>query len=84
MKSTEFLYELDMDVLAKMIYFDALQYKLNCAKRLYRRLHYEVEGKSRAQVEKEYGSVSIINRMFFVEKAIEHTKRLIKEKEEME
>ncbi len=67
MKSTEYLYDLNFESLSKMKYFDGLQYKLNCAKKLYASLY-------KNDIEHE--------RQFYVHKAIKHTERLLREKEE--
>ena len=71
MKTTEYLYELDKASLEKMLYFDALQYKINCARRLWNKLNIE----SRVD-----HSFELNERMFYVWKAWKHTERLLEEK----
>ncbi len=73
MKTTEYLYELDINTLSKMMYFKALQYKANCAKRLWNKL--DVESKTN-------NSFEINERMFYVWKAWKHTEKLLGEKDE--
>ena len=70
MKTTEYLYELNIDSLSKMKYFDALQYKANCTKRLWNKL--DVESKTN-------NSFEINERMFYVWKAWKHSERLLGE-----
>lgn len=69
MKKTEYLYDLNIDYLSKMLYYDALQYKLNCANRLYKKLHTSTEDPER---------------LFYVWKAIEHTRGLLNERDEQD
>jgi len=73
MKTTEYLYELNIESLEKMKYFDALQYKANCAKRLYNKLEQE---------SKTNNSFELHERKFYVFKAWKHTLKLLKEREE--
>ena len=73
MKSTEYLYELDIEMLEKMLYFPALQYKANSAKRLWNKLNIE---------QKTNNSFELNERMFYVWKAWKHTEKLLLEKDE--
>ena len=73
MKTTEYLYELDIASLEKMLYFDALQYKANCAKRLWNKL--EAESKTN-------DSFDLHERKFYVWEAWGHNKKLLREREE--
>jgi len=73
MKTTEYLYELDIASLREMKYFDALQYKANCAKRLWNKLNNE-----RVTI----NSFELHERMFYVWKAWKHTEELLNEREE--
>ena len=73
MKTTEYLYELNVESLEKMKYFDALQYKLNCATRLWNKLDKE---------SKTNNSFELHERKFYVWKAMKHTRRLLGELDE--
>ena len=75
MKKTEYLYELDGLMLSKMYYFDGLQYKANCAKRLWNKLNAEQSTNK---------SFELHERMFYVWKAWKHTEGLIDERDERE
>jgi hypothetical protein len=73
MRSTEYLYELDLESLEKMKYFEALRYKANCAKRLYTKL----------EKEKVFNnSFELQERIFYVYRAWKHTEKLINEKDQ--
>ena len=67
MKSTQYLYELNIWRLESLEYFEALEYKLECAKILFKKLYLANEDKER---------------QFWVNKAIVHTEMLIKEGDE--
>ena len=73
MRTTEYLYELNLDTLSKMLYFDGLQYKVNCAKRLWNKLERESETNK---------SFDMHERKFYVWKAWKHSERLLNEREE--
>jgi len=73
MKTTEYLYELNINNLEKMKYFDALQYKANCAKRLWNKLEQE---------SKTNDSFNLHERKFYVWKAWRHTLKLLEERDE--
>ena len=73
MKKTEYLYELNSNNLSKMLYFNGLQYKANCAKRLWNKLNEE---------QKTNSSFELHERMFYVWKAWKHTEGLINERDE--
>ena len=75
MKQTEYLYELNIKSLENMKYFQGLQYKSNCAKRLYNKLNEE---------SKTNYSDELHERKFHVYKAWKHNERLMNEREEME
>ena len=68
MKTTKYLYGVDLQFLSDMRYFDALKYKLDSAKKLYWKLYEEAGDPIR---------------MFHIEKAMNHTQQLIDEKDEM-
>lgn len=68
MKTTRYLYDVDLDFLSEMRYFDALRYKRDSAKKLYWKLYEEAGDPVR---------------MFHIEKAIKFTEDLINEKDEM-
>jgi len=68
-KSTQYLYGIDPLELENKFYKEALQYKLDSAKKL----HVELYGKDRT-----YGS-DIHKRLFYVQKAIKHTEMLLYE-----
>jgi hypothetical protein len=73
MKNTEYLYDLNLEMLEKMTYFQALQYKANCAKRLYNDL---------LKQSKTDSSFELHERKFYVYKAWKHTLGLLNEREE--
>ena len=75
MKTTEYLYDLNIDMLEQMKYFDALQYKANCARRLYNKLVAE---------SKYDNSFELHERKFYVYKAWKHTEKLLRERDEQE
>ena len=72
MLTSQYLYNIKPEELENKYYYEALDYKLICAKTLYNRMLY-IPRKS----EKE----SI--RMFYIEKAMKHLIDLINEKDEM-
>ena len=71
MKTSEYLYELNMDSLSKMKYFDGLQYKVNCARRLWNKLEKE------SMTNHDF---DLHERKFYVWKAWKHSERLLNEK----
>ena len=75
MKKTEYLYELDIQSLENMLYFDGCQYKANCAKRLWNKLDKESNTNH---------SFELRERMFYVWKAWKHSEGLVNEREERE
>ena len=73
MRTTEYLYELNIAVLEEMKYFDAIQYKANCAKKLWVKLEEE---------SKLDPSFELHERKFYVWEAWGHNKKLLREREE--
>lgn len=71
MLNTEYLYNINPKGLEDKLYFEALEYKLEKGKKLYSELYDAKDKESQ-------------NRKFYVYKAIEHTRKLIEEKEQME
>lgn len=68
--STQYLYSIKKQELENKFYFEALRYKLEAGKRLQKQLYL-------AEEDSEYNRV----RLFFVEKAIRHTNKLINEED---
>jgi len=68
MKTNEYLFELDEVMLSKMLYYPAIQYKANCAKRLWNKLEKESKMKD---------SFELHERKFYVWKAWQHTLGLL-------
>jgi len=73
MKTTEYLYELDLESLENMKYFKALQYKSNCARRLYSKLLNESKIDTSDELEE---------RKFYVYRAWQHNEKLLRERDE--
>ena len=72
MHSTQYLYGIDPEELYGMYYYDALEYKYEKGKELYFRLYNEDRDED-ADI-----------RMFYVNKAVEHTAGLIDERTTVE
>jgi len=73
MMKTEYLYSIKPETLDNMYYYEALKFKYEKAKTLYEKL-YSIKNRT------WYQHV----RIFFVEKAIRHTQKLIQERTEFE
>ena len=73
MKTTQYLYGIEPEELDNKYYFEALKYKLESGSKLYKSL-YEIK----EQTKKES------DRTFWVLDAIDHTRKLIQEREERE
>jgi len=70
MKSTQYLYGIDAVELENKFYKEALQYKLDAGRRLFRELYHK-QDKTKDEQDRE----------FYVCKALEHTEKLIAEME---
>ena len=64
--STEYLYGIKPEELVDLKYYDALKFKLDSAHKIFRELY--IEGKDP-------------DRVFWVDKAVNHTRRLIQERD---
>ena len=73
MKTTQYLYGIEPEELDNKYYFEALKYKLEVGSKLYKSLY-----KIKKQTKEES------DRTFWVLDAIDHTRKLIKEREERE
>jgi len=69
-KSTKYLYDIDSSDLEDKLYFDALEYKLEAGRRLYRELFLKHDKTKEEE-----------DRMFYVAKAQRHTEKLLEERE---
>ena len=65
--TTQYLYGIDVRELDNMLYWEALAYKHKKAMDLFRTLYMEMQDETR---------------IFYVNKAINHTKKLLEEREE--
>jgi len=70
MKTTNYLYNIDACDLEDKLYYDALKYKLEAGRKLYRELFLKHD-----RIKEED------DRMFYVAKAQRHTERLLEERE---
>jgi len=69
MNTTNYLYGIEVEELDNKFYFEALQYKLEKGKLLYKELYLSNDNTREVQ-----------DRMFYVYQALEHTEKLIQEK----
>jgi len=74
MQKTEYLYGITPEELEERMYFDALRFKVDAGMKLYKKLLAQ---------KADYGSEEAI-RIFYVEKALSHTKKLLEEKDQNE
>ncbi len=73
MMSTQYLFGIDAEDLENKFYFDALDYKLIAGRRLFREL-YMIKKPTKEEED----------RMFYVDKAMKHTERLLWDRERNE
>jgi len=71
-KKTEYLYGITTEELEEKMYFEALKFKVEAGMKLYKEL---------LSKPCDYGSKEAV-RIFYVEKALSHTRKLLEEKEE--
>ena len=73
MKTTQYLYGIEPEELDNKYYFPALKHKVETGKKLYKYIH-NIENKTKEESDRE----------FWVLDALNHTRKLIKEREECE